>query len=73
VDRGDFAAAKQRVSDAMRLTQGDPEREPEAQYWASVVEYKSTNDPNNLMKGWNELLDRYPDSEWAKRAEFIRS
>lgn len=73
VDRGDYADAKQRVADATRLTQGDPEREPEAKYWASVADYKSTNNPANLMKGWNELLDRYPESEWAKRAEFIRS
>jgi hypothetical protein len=72
VDRGDFEAAKQRVADAERFTAGDAEREPETKYWASVVAYKSTNDPNNLMKGWNDLLDRYPDSEWAKRAEFIR-
>src|SRR5690349_938333 len=49
VDRGDYEAAKQRVADAERLTAGDPQREPEAGYWASVVAYKSTNDVNNLM------------------------
>ena len=73
IDRRDFQAAQQRVGDAQRLTQGDPTREPEALYWSSVAAYKATNDAGNLLGGWNRLLDEFPQSEWAKRVEFIRS
>jgi hypothetical protein len=72
IDRQDFQAAQERSREAQELTQDDPEREPEAQYWASVAAYKATNDSNNLIQGWNRLLDDFPQSDWAKRAEFIR-
>lgn len=72
IDRRDFQAAQERAKDALERTKGDPNREPEAYYWASVADYKATNDANNLTRGWNRLLDRFPQSEWAKRAEFIR-
>ncbi len=68
----DFTRAKQLAPEALHMTRGDADREPEALYWASVADYKSTNDVNNLMNGWNRLLDQFPQSEWAKRAEFIR-
>lgn len=73
IDRQDFQEAQKRTDEALKLTQGDPEREPEAQYWASVAAYKASNDPQKLTQGWNRLLDQFPQSEWAKRAEFIRS
>jgi hypothetical protein len=72
IDRQDFKAASERSREALELTKGDPEREPEAQYWTSVAAYKATNDSNNLVQGWNRLLDEFPQSDWAKRAEFIR-
>lgn len=72
IDRGDFAQAKQRAADALSATAGDPEREPEALYWASVADYKTSDDQNQLMQGWNRLLDQFPESDWAKRASFIR-
>jgi hypothetical protein len=72
IDRRDFNAARDRATEALELTRGDPEREPEAQYWASVAAYKASEDPNQLIQGWNRLLDQFPQSEWAKRAEFIR-
>jgi hypothetical protein len=72
IDRRDFNAARERSSEALERTHGDPERAPEAEYWAAVAAYKATNDPNNLIQGWNRLLDEYPQSDWAKRAEFIR-
>lgn len=72
IDRQDFAGARQVSEDARRLTAGDPEREPEAAYWASVAAYKASEDPNNLVQGWNRLLDQFPESDWAKKAEFIR-
>jgi hypothetical protein len=72
IDRQDFQAARERSREAQELTKGDPEREPEAHYWSSVAAYKATNDANNLVQGWNRLLDDFPESDWAKRAEFIR-
>lgn len=72
IDRRDYKAAQQRVEQTLSLTKGDPTREPEALYWAGVAAYKSSDDPNNLVQGWNRLMDQFPDSEWAKRVEFIR-
>ena len=72
IDRQDYKAAQERAPEALRLTKGDPTREPEALYWAAVVAYKATEDGNKLVQGWNRLLDQFPQSEWAKRAEFIR-
>lgn len=72
VDQQDFQKAARLADEAQRLTKGDPEREPEALYWSSVAAYKSTGDANNLVSGWNRLLDDFPQSDWAKKAEFIR-
>ena len=72
IDRRDFETAQQRASDALEQTRGDAEREPEATYWSAVAAYKSSNDPDQLMQGWNRLLDEFSGSEWAKRVEFIR-
>ena len=72
IDRGDFAAARDRVPEALDRTRGDPEREPEARYWAAVAGYKATGDPQNLVQGWNRLIEEFPNSEWARRAEFIK-
>src|SRR5207247_6787984 len=72
IDRQDYTAAQERANEALKLCQGDHEREPEARYWASVVAYKTSNDEARLKDGWNKLLEDFPESEWAKRAEFIR-
>jgi hypothetical protein len=72
VDRRDFETARERSSETLRLTKGDPSREPEAIYWSSVAAYKASNDPQNLLSGWNRLLDEFKQSDWAKRVEFIR-
>src|SRR5262249_22193586 len=53
IDRQDFEAAHRLASEAREKTKSDPEREPEAHYWASVAEYKATNDSSRLMEGWN--------------------
>jgi hypothetical protein len=36
------------------------------------VDYKVANDAGKLVEGWTSLLTRFPDSDWAKKAEFIR-
>jgi len=72
IDRQEFQEAHRLAADARRLTAGDPDREPEALYWSSVAAYKATGQADNLVQGWNGLLDRFPESDWAKKAEFIR-
>jgi hypothetical protein len=72
IDRQDFQQAQSLTADAQRLTRGDAEREPEALYWSSVAAYKATGEAGNLVQGWNRLLDDFPQSEWARKAEFIR-
>jgi hypothetical protein len=72
INRRDFNTAKERVPETLERTKDDPLREPEAHYWAAVAAYKATNDPSNLLQIWNRLLDQFPDSEWAKKAGFIR-
>lgn len=72
VESGDFLTAKDRAASAVSVTEGDPTRAPEALYWSAVAAYKASNDAQNLVAGWNKLMDTYPDSEWAKKASFIR-
>jgi hypothetical protein len=72
INESRFEAVPALERDAQERTEGDPIREPEAIYWSSVAEYKASHDANRLLAGWNRLLDEFPQSEWAKRAEFIR-
>ena len=72
IDRQQFDDADRLADEAKRLTAGDPVREPEALYWASVAAYKTSHEAGRLLEGWNGLLDRFPESDWAKKAEFIR-
>ena len=41
---------------------------PEAQYWAGVSRYKSSNDPKALAETTKRFKERYSDSTWAKKA-----
>ena len=41
---------------------------PEAIYFRGVSQYKSTHQPEGLKKACRILQERYPGSEWAKRA-----
>jgi hypothetical protein len=72
IHRRDYAGASDRAAEAIELTKGDPTREPEALYFGSVVDYKVANDAAKLIEGWTSLLTRFPDSDWAKKVEFIR-
>jgi hypothetical protein len=72
IDRQEFDKAAQLAPEALERSEGDSERYPEALYWSAVADYKSTNDGNRLVAGWSRLLDKFPDSEWGKRASFIR-
>lgn len=72
IDRQDWAQAKVRAGEARQLTAGDAAREPEALYWSAVAEYLTSADHTGLKDGWERLMQRFPDSDWSKKAEFIR-
>ncbi len=42
---------------------------PEALFLRGVSAYKATHDPKELRKAYESLTSRYPQSEWARRAE----
>lgn len=41
---------------------------PEACYWAGVSAYKATNKPESLAAAAKLLQEKYPDSEWTRKA-----
>lgn len=72
IDRHDYETASELAKEALEQTAGDPEREPEALYWKAVAAFEITGDREDLTNGWEPLLDKFPDSEWAKKASYIR-
>jgi TolA-binding protein len=64
---GDFAKAA-RLFDEVVTTYAKSDAAPEAQYWAGVSRYKSTNDPSALKATYQKFQERYKDSTWAKKA-----
>jgi outer membrane protein assembly factor BamD (BamD/ComL family) len=40
----------------------------EAAYWAGVSSYKGTNKPERLAETAKVLKEKYPDSEWNRKA-----
>jgi hypothetical protein len=46
-----------------------PEVVPEAIFFRGVATYKQTHDPKPLRAAYDALTAKYPQSEWAKRAE----
>jgi TolA-binding protein len=45
---------------------------PEAQYWLGVTRYRAEGKPDGLKAEWNVLMERWPESRWARSASFIR-
>lgn len=41
---------------------------PEATYYEGVAKFKSSNDAKHLKDAYERLSERYPNSEWARRA-----
>ena len=66
-DDKDFAVAERRFRS---VCDGRPNAgaAPEACYWAGVSAYKATNDPKPLRETAVLLKERYPSSEWARKA-----
>jgi hypothetical protein len=46
-----------------------PEVAPEAIFFHGVASYKQTHDAKPLRKAYDTLTAKYPQSDWAKRAE----
>jgi len=40
---------------------------PEVLFWLSVAYYLERRDNSRMYDTWEELVARYPDSQWAKR------
>ncbi|MGQ3684395.1 MAG: tetratricopeptide repeat protein [Candidatus Loosdrechtia sp.] len=40
---------------------------PEAQYWIGVIDFQLTNDVNAEISAWKKILEKYPDSIWARK------
>ncbi|MBE0429528.1 MAG: outer membrane protein assembly factor BamD [Thermoleophilia bacterium] len=45
---------------------------PEAVYLRGVSEYKMTHSADGLIRAYDVLREKYPSSEWARRAEPYR-
>jgi TolA-binding protein len=43
---------------------------PEAQYFLAVSKYKASHEGSDLLGGWKQLQDRYPDSIWRVKQSF---
>jgi len=41
---------------------------PETMFQRGVALYKSTHDPKPLKEAYNQLQDKYPGTQWTKRA-----
>src|SRR5688500_3800216 len=65
VEREDFDAAHQRLSDAKRHAAGDREREAEALYFEAVVAYKRSGEAKDLIGGWQRLMRDFAGTTWA--------
>ena len=64
---GRFDEAERVFEDVLRkYPQSDAA--PEAQYWAGVSRYKSSNDPKHLSAITERFRTAYADSTWAKKA-----
>jgi hypothetical protein len=71
IDRRDFGTACERSRSVLKQTEGDTARRPESLYWYAVAAYRVSGDRDDLIEGWNGLLERFPRSEWAKCAGYI--
>ncbi len=75
--RVNYALARQSYDEAHKLAQaavetttGDELRHSEALYWQAVAAYKATENQDLLIAGWKDLLERFPNSEWAQKVDF---
>jgi len=55
--------------ESLNTAKGDPLREPEAYYWCAVADYRASGDGKKLSDGWDVVIEKFPNSDWAKRAD----
>jgi len=68
--RAQHAIMRGAFDDALALL--DDAGSPEALYYAGVAGFlKGKRDMNALGERWNALRDRFPESEWARKASVI--
>ena len=68
LDRRQFIPARERFEEVARRHAGS-EAGAEALYWLGVVSYKESQDPAQLRPSWQKLVQEYPGSDWARRAQ----
>lgn len=44
---------------------------PEAAYYAAVANFRTSGNPADLTKGWEQLRSRYPESDWRLKQTMI--
>lgn len=44
---------------------------PEALFWQGIACYRSTRQKKDLSIAWQEILQRFPESPWAHKSDFI--
>jgi hypothetical protein len=49
----------------------DSQLAPEALFWFGVAGYKAKGTKEDLLGPWNQLRQKFPNSEWWTRASFI--
>ena len=50
----------------------DVRRLVEALYWKAEATFEISGDREDLTGGWEPLMYGFPDSEWAKKASYVR-
>jgi thioredoxin-related protein len=68
LDREQFAEARALLEELIERCPV-PEVVPEAIFYHGVASYKQTHDPKPLRQAYDTLTSKYPQSDWAKRAE----
>jgi thioredoxin-related protein len=68
LDREQFAEARALLEELIERCPV-PEVVPEAIFFHGVASYKHTHDAKPLKKAYETLVAKYPQSDWAKRAE----
>lgn len=68
LDTEQFAEARATLEEMLSRCP-HPRATAEAIYFLAVSKYKMDHDPKPLRAAYDELMAKYPDSEWVRRAE----
>ncbi len=67
LDRQQFDRAAHHFEEVTKRHRGT-DAAAQALYWLGVARYKGSKDPGQLRPSWERLVQDYPHSEWARRA-----